>query len=306
MAIAVDPATLLLKSNDLGTSSGTLIEVDVERAGWEFTGLTVVRLAPGEGWQRETGSDEVALVPLGGRCRIASGDHTWTIGERDNPFAGQPWAVYLPRGSGFTVTAETPLELAVCAARAEREFEPRVIRPEDVKVEIRGAGNAARQINHIIEPSFNADRLLVVEVFTPSGNWSSYPPHKHDIHDMPREADLEEIYYYRIDPADGFALQRLYTADGQTDAAYVIHDGDLLLVPEGYHTFAVAQGYTGYYLNVLAGDEPVRTMQPSDDPAYAWLRETWSDELNVGLTSWRDIAERVNGPAGKRVATSAG
>jgi 5-deoxy-glucuronate isomerase len=299
MAITVDPTSLLLKSNDLGSGSGTLIEVDVERAGWEFTGLTVIKLAPGERWSRETGPDEVALVPLGGRCEVASGEQSWTIGERTSPFAGQPWAVYLPRDSAFAVTAETPLGLAVCAARAERTLAPKVVSPDDVKVEIRGAGNAARQINHIIEPSFAADRLLVVEVFTPSGNWSSYPPHKHDVHDMPREADLEEIYYYRIDPPDGFALQRLYTADGATDAAYVIHDGDLLLVPEGYHTFAVPQGYTGYYLNVLAGNEPVRTMQPRDDPAYAWLRGTWSDELNAGLTSWRDIAERVNGPAGR-------
>jgi 5-deoxy-glucuronate isomerase len=299
MAITVDTETLLLRSNDLGAGSGTLIDVDVARAGWEFTGLTVVKLGAGERWERETGSDEVALVPLGGRCAIESGDQSWTIGERANVFAGQPWALYLPRESAFAVTAEAPLELAVCAARAERRLEPKLVTPAEVKVEIRGAGNAARQINHIVEPSFPADRLLVVEVFTPSGNWSSYPPHKHDVHDMPREADLEEIYYYRIDPPDGFALQRLYTADGQTDAAYVIHDGDLLLVPEGYHTFAVPQGYTGYYLNVLAGDEPVRTMQPSDDPAYAWLRQTWTDELNEGLTSWRDIAERINGPAGR-------
>lgn len=299
MAITVAPADLLLKSADLNDRSGVLIDVDVARAGWEFTGLTVVKLAAGERWSRETGADEVALVPLGGRCAVDSAGQTWAIGERVNPFAGQPWAVYLPRDSQFAVTAETALELAVCAARAERTMTPKLITPDDVKVEIRGAGNAARQINHIIEPSFEADRLLVVEVFTPSGNWSSYPPHKHDVHDMPREADLEEIYYYRIDPPDGFGLQRLYTADGQTDAAYVIHDGDLLLVPEGYHAFAVAQGYTGYYLNVLAGDEPVRTMQPSDDPAYAWVRATWSDDLNHGLSSWRDIADRVNGPAGR-------
>jgi 5-deoxy-glucuronate isomerase len=258
-----------------------------------------MKLGAGERWSRETGPDEVALVPLGGRCTVAADGQTWTIGERENPFAGQPWAVYLPRDSAYEVAAETSLQLAICAARADRRLEPKLITPRDVNVEIRGAGNAARQINHIIEPSFAADRLLVVEVFTPSGNWSSYPPHKHDVHDMPREADLEEIYYYRIDPPDGFGLQRLYTADGQTDAAYVIHDGDLLLVPEGYHAFAVAQGYTGYYLNVLAGDEPVRTMQPSDDPAYAWVRQTWSDDLNAGLTSWRDIAERVNGPAGR-------
>jgi 5-deoxy-glucuronate isomerase len=299
MTITVALGELLLKSADLKDRSGILSEVDVARAGWEFTGLTVVKLATGEQWSRETGPDEVALVPLGGRCTVASHGQTWTIGERASPFTGLPWAVYLPRDSQFDVVAETALELAVCAARAERTMAPKLITPDDVKVEIRGAGNAARQINHIVEPSFEADRLLVVEVFTPSGNWSSYPPHKHDVHDMPREADLEEIYYYRIDPPDGFGLQRLYTADDQTDAAYVIHDGDLLLVPEGYHAFAVAQGYTGYYLNVLAGDEPVRTMQPSDDPAYAWVRATWSDDLNEGLSSWRDIADRVNGPAGR-------
>ncbi len=172
-------------------------------------------------------------------------------------------------------------------------------------MEIRGAGNAARQINHIIEPSFEADRLLVVEVFTPSGNWSSYPPHKHDVHDMPREADLEEIYYYRIDPPDGFGLQRLYTADGQTDAAFVIHDGDLLLVPEGYHVFAVAQGYTGYYLNVLAGDEPVRTMQPSDDPAYAWVRGRPGATISMpgsrpgGISPSRSTGRRGGCPASR-------
>ena len=299
MAITVDPEALLLRSSDLGMGSGILIEVDVERAGWEYCGLTVVKLGAGERWSRQTGSDEVGLVPLGGRCTVTSAGQSWTIGDRTSPFTGPPWALYLPRESDCTVVAETPLELAVTSARAERRLEPKLVTPADVKVEIRGAGNAARQINHIIEPSFPADRLLVVEVFTPSGNWSSYPPHKHDVHAMPDEADLEEIYYYRIDPPDGFALQRLYTADGQTDAAYVIHDGDLLLVPEGYHAFAMPQGYTGYYLNVLAGDEPVRTMQPRDDPAYAWVRSTWSDDLNEGLTSWRDIAERLNGPAGR-------
>ncbi len=300
MTITVDAKSLLLKSNDLRGGSGTLIDVDVERAGWEFTGLTVVRLASGEVWTHSTGPNEAALVPLGGVCSVTAAGQTWNIGERDTPFTGKPWALYLPRDTVLEVIAETPLELAVTAARAERDFPPKLVTPDDVKVEIRGAGNAARQINHIIEPSFPADRLLVVEVFTPSGNWSSYPPHKHDVHDMPREADLEEIYYYRIGPPDGFGLQRLHTADGAIDEAYVIHDGDLLLVPEGYHTFAVAQGYTGYYLNVLAGDEPVRTMQPSDDPDFAWVRETWSDDLNEGLTSWQDIDNRINGPAGKR------
>jgi 5-deoxy-glucuronate isomerase len=178
-----------------------------------------------------------------------------------------------------------------------------LIRPEDVAVEIRGAGNACRQINHIVKPDFPAHRLLVVEVFTPSGNWSSYPPHKHDVSNLPAEADLEEIYYYRVEPPDGFGLQRLYTADRAIDEAYVIHDGDLLLVPEGYHAFAIAQGYTGYYLNVLAGNEAIRTMQPSDDPRYAWVRSTWTPDLVAGLATWRDIEENVNRGAGRRVVT---
>ncbi|MEA2511475.1 MAG: 5-deoxy-glucuronate isomerase [Thermomicrobiales bacterium] len=291
---------LLLKSNRLEIPSGELISVTPESAGWEYTGLRVRAARSGERWTESTGTNEVALVTLGGRCRISASGQVWEIGERENVFAGKPWAVYLPHQTDFEVEALTGLELAVCATRAEESYPPKLIRPDDVEVEIRGAGNAARQINHIVKPDFPAHRLLVVEVFTPSGNWSSYPPHKHDVSNLPIEADLEEIYYYRIAPPDGFALQRLYTADDRIDQAYVIHDGDLLLVPEGYHVFAVVQGYTGYYLNVLAGNEPIRTMQPIDDPSYAWVRKTWTPELNEGLDSWRDIERRVNQGAGVR------
>ena len=297
MTSAVD---LLLRSNRLSAGSGELIAVTPESAGWDYTGLHVLALSAGERWASSTGADEVALVLLGGRCRVLASSGDWTIGARENVFSGKPWALYLPHHTEYEVVASTNLELAVCATRAEETYPPRLIRPEDVDVEIRGAGNAARQINHIVKPDFPAHRLLVVEVFTPSGNWSSYPPHKHDVSNLPHEADLEEIYYYRIAPDDGFGLQRLYTPDGRIDQAYVIHDGDLLLVPEGYHVFAVAQGYTGYYLNILAGNEPVRTMQPADDPAYAWVRKTWATEMNEGASSWRDIDRRVNRGAGVR------
>jgi 5-deoxy-glucuronate isomerase len=293
----MDASKLLLHSANDGSQPTS---VSAEDAGWLYTGLTVLRLAPGETHEFSSPRDELAVVPLGGRCTVKSNGETWTLGERDSVFTGQPWALYLPLGSDVLIHAETACEIAICTARADEQFPARLISPDDVDIEIRGAGNACRQINHIIKPEFPAHRLLVVEVFTPSGNWSSYPPHKHDVSDLPREADLEEIYYYRIDPADGFGLQRLHTADGTIDQAYVIHDGDLLLVPEGYHTFAVAQGYTGYYLNVLAGNESVRTMQPSDDPRYAWVRGTWTDDMNDGLTSWRDIDQRVNQGAGSR------
>ena len=292
---------LLLHSTTPGSGDAiTLISVDPERAGWEFCSLTVLRLAAGASWHSSTGQDEVALVPLSGSCTVTSNGQEWTIGGRASVFDGQTSSLYLPIGRDYTVSASGSLELAICGSRAEQPFPPKLISADEVEIEIRGAGNAARQINHIIKPDFPAHRLLVVEVFTPSGTWSSYPPHKHDVQQMPAEADLEEIYYYRIDPPDGFALQRLYTADGRIDEAWTIHDGDLLLVPEGYHAFAVAHGYTGYYLNILAGSDPVRTMQPSDDPAYAWVRSTWSDEMNDGAQSWRDIDRRVNRGAGQR------
>lgn len=299
MAITRAPKDLLVRSADPG-KNGEVIHVTPESADWEYCSLIVRRVPAGHSWSHYTDVNEVALVPLSGRCVVEAEGHTWEIGGRENVFAGKPWALYLPRESSFVVRAETDLELAVTGARADRHFPAKLVRPEDTPTEIRGAGNAARQIHTIIGPDFPADRLLVIEVITPSGNWSSYPPHKHDISDLPAEADLEEIYYYRIEPSDGFALQRLYTDDGSFDAAWTIHDGDLLLVQEGYHAFAVAHGYHAYYLNVLAGDESERTLQPSDDPRYGWVRGTWAPALNDGIGSYHDIAERQNGPAGKR------
>lgn len=295
-----DPRSLLLKSEFGGESPHSSISVTTESAGWEFCSLNVVHLSAGHSWDGTSGDEELGLVVLGGRCVVHVDGAAWAIGEREHIFSGQPWAVYIPIETPFQIVAETQSEIAICGAKAEERHPARLITPDDVAVEIRGAGNAARQINHIIKPEFPAHRLLIVEVFTPSGNWSSYPPHKHDVSRMPAESDLEEIYYYRIHPSDGFGLQRLYTADGEIDEAYVIKDGHLLLVPEGYHAFAVAQGYTGYYLNVLAGNEPVRTMQPADDPAHHWLRGTWTDEQNGGAATWQEIDRWVNRGAGSR------
>ena len=141
-------------------------------------------------------------------------------------------------------------------------------------VEIRGGKNVTRQIYHVVRPDFPAHRLLIVEVYTPSGNWSSYPPHKHDRANPPHEVKLEEIYYYRMSHPDGFAIQRLYTNDGRIDETLTVRDNDLVLIREGYHPVAAGPGYHCYYLNVLAGD--VRSMQAADDPTYAWVRETWA------------------------------
>lgn len=290
------PNELLMKPSDPG-DSGEVISVGPDEAGWTYIGLEVRRIGEGETWSFSSPDDELCLVPMVGGGVVAVGDERWTISRPGTVFDGKPTTLYLPVGSDVEVESAEGMEVAIAKSRATERFPPKLITPDEIEVEIRGSGNAARQISHIVKPEFLAHRLLVVEVFTPSGNWSSYPPHKHDISRMPDEANLEEIYYYRIQPEHGFALQRLYGAD--YDHAWTIHDGDLLQVPEGYHAFAVAHGYTGYYLNVLAGDEAERTMQPADDPRYAWVRDTWNDEQNTGIADWRDIDRKVNGDAGQ-------
>ena len=178
----------------------------------------------------------------------------YDLGSRETPFAALPRALYLPHGVSYTVEGDG--RLARCGARADADAagQLRPIEPESIRVEVRGAGNATRQINHIIPPEFPAHRLLVVEVLTPAGNWSSYPPHKHEVERLPVENDLEEVYAYRFAAAEAFGLQRLYSRDGDLDETWTVRDGDVLLVPRGYHPFCAAHGYDGYYLNALAAE----------------------------------------------------
>jgi 5-deoxy-glucuronate isomerase len=226
--------------------------------------------------QSNTAANELGLVILGGTCSVESSAGAWrSLGSRANVFSGMPTALYLPVQTEFSVTAETDCEIAFCYCRAEKKLPAQLIRPEDVEVEIRGGANATRQINHIIKPEFSAHRLLVVEVYTPSGNWSSYPPHKHDRHNPPGEVDLEEIYYYKVDKPEGYAIQKIYTADRRIDVTLTVRDGELVLIPEGYHPVVAAHGYNIYYLNALAGS--ARSMAASDDPDYAWVRAEWNE-----------------------------
>ncbi len=249
----------------------------IDSYGFEYLSLNIRRLAPGSAADGDTADRELGMVVLGGECAVESSAGNWqNIGGRANVFSGLPHALYLPQSTSFRVMALTACDLAFCYARATRSFPARLVTPADVEVEIRGGGNATRQINHILDPSFPADRLLLVEVYTPSGNWSSYPPHKHDVHNPPGEVDLEEYYYYRVDHPDGYAIQKVYTKDRRIDQTLTVRDGDLVLIPEGYHPVVAAHGYNVYYLNALAGS--ARSMAASDDPAYAWVRGTWRDQ----------------------------
>jgi len=252
--------------SELLLRAGDWTHVTPESAGWDYLYFGVRAGA----FESNTGDGEIALVPLSGKCAVEADDVFYDLGGRDDVFAGMPSALYLPRDTAYRVHADG--EVAICGARCEQKREPVLIRPEDVEVEVRGAGNATRQINHIVKPEFPAERLLVVEVFTPSGNWSSYPPHKHDEDHPPGEVVLEETYYFRT---NGWAVQRLYSPRHGLDLTETVRDGDLLLVPYGYHTTAAAHGYDLYYLNALAGDR--RSMAAADDPDLAWIRGAWAD-----------------------------
>jgi 5-deoxy-glucuronate isomerase len=266
---------LLIKSRDVPVDGGgTLLDVTRDAAGWEYISFAVRRLARGTRTAGHTDGQECCLVLLSGHCTVAwVGGPTNELGPRASVFDSYPHAAYLPHGHHYEIHAIETTDIAECRAPSTAALPPRAVRPEDCGFEIRGGGNATRQIVDILPPAFPADRLLICEVFTPSGNWSSYPPHKHDTDNPPAEVDLEETYYFRMKDARGFGFQRLYTADGRFDQTLTVGDGDLVLIREGYHPFVTAFGYDAYYLNVLAGTR--RSMAASDDPRYAEFRQSW-------------------------------
>ncbi len=259
------------------------IRVTPHSAGWEHLSFAARQMNRGDNSDFETGENEFALVVLGGTCRVASNRDAWVdVGRRLNVFTGMPYTLFLPPDTRFTVEATSErLDFAYgwCAARAE--YPARLVGPAEVEIEIRGGGNATRQINKMIPPGFPCSRLVVVEVYTPSGNWSSYPPHKHDEHIVDErgnlvEADLEEVYFYKIDRPEGFACQRIYTPDRSIDELILARDSHLVLSPRGYHPVVAAPGYHCYYLNMLAGS--AQSLAATDDPEHAWVKQTWTDK----------------------------
>ena len=267
-------SNLLRRSKTLAPDrSGVLLEVTPESAGWDLISFAVWRLQPGERWDAVAPEQETCLVLLSGQFRVRWDRQEATVGPRTSVFTDYPHAVYLPAGVPFTVLADATCEIADCRVPSSGTHPARVIRPQDCGFEIRGGGNATRQIIDILPPAFPADRLLICEVLTPSGNWSSYPPHKHDFHNPPAEVDLEETYDFRFSEAAGYGFQRIYSATGSMDETLKVQDGDLALIREGYHPFVTAFGYDAYYLNVLAGSQ--RSMAASDDPRYAAFRRNW-------------------------------
>lgn len=254
-------------------ASGKLIELPRQQANWEWMSFHVIRLQPGDSWEVRTENEEAAMVLLGGTCKADWGEGEREIGKRATVFDGLPYTLYLPAHKRASVVAKTVCEFAECRVPSQARLEPRLITPDDVTTSLRGGGNVSRQIVDVLPPSFPADKLVVIEVYTPGGNWSSYPPHKHDTHNPPQEVDQDEIYYYRTAKPGGFAFQYLYSDQDVNGETVRARDGDVVLVHSGYHAVVAGPGYDIYYLNFLAGTS--RNLAVSEDPNHTWIRSAW-------------------------------
>jgi len=250
---------------------GKVISITPQSAGWKHVGFEVHKLAKGESAAAATGEREVCLVLVSGKAKVKAGGQDFgVLGERMTPFEGKPHSLYVPGGSDWRVEATTDVTLAVCSAPSTGGRLPaRRIPPDEMGQETRGKGTNVRYVTNILPETAPADSLLVVEVITPGGHTSSYPPHKHDQDNLPAESFLEETYYHRVNPPQGFAFQRVYTDDRSLDEAIVVEDGSVVMVPKGYHPVAAIHGYDLYYLNVMAG--PRRTWKFHNAPEHEWL-----------------------------------
>ncbi len=251
--------------------SGCVLEVTPRSAGWAYVGFKLFRLQQGRLLEGGEHDRELALVILSGAAHITAGGRDMGIaGGRQSVFEdAAPGAVFVPAGMHYRLIASTELELAVCSAPGRPRHDARVIPPERMSREVRGKATNTRYVRNILPETEPADSLLITEVLTPSGHWSSYPPHKHDSATVGMETALEETYYHRLEPAQGFAFQRVYTDDGGLDETLCVRDGDVVLVPRGYHPVGVPYGYKLYYLNVMAG--PSRKWLFRNDPAHEWI-----------------------------------
>lgn len=261
---------LLLKSTQ-PDKEGALFRVTPESVPWQYVGFEVYTLREGELLERNTGSNEICLVLLSGKADVKTREESFNeIGKRMSVFEKiPPYSVYVPNNDYYSVKALTNIEIAICLAPGKSNYRARLIPPEDVGVEDRGSGKMSRKVHNILPEEKEADSLLVVEVFTPEGNTSSYPPHKHDKENLPRESYLEETYYHKLNPEEGFAFQRVYNDDRSLDESITIENNTVVLVPEGYHPVSCIPGYESYYLNVMAG--PERTWKFQNDPVHEWL-----------------------------------
>ncbi len=264
-------ASNLLCKKQPPDASGCIQKVTPESAGWKHVGFEAYLLKPGQTLKQDTGGNEVCLVLVAGKASVTTNDGKFEhIGQRMSPFERTPpHSVYVPPNNAFALTAETDVELAVCKAPAKGKFPSRLIGPDAVGAAHRGRGFNQRDVHNILDDQAEAESLLVVEVFTNEGNTSSYPSHKHDTDNPPHETYLEETYYHRFDPPQGWAMQRVYVDDRSLDECMAVYDHDVVMTPRGYHPMATVAGYDNYYLNVMAG--PVKLWKFTWEKDHEWI-----------------------------------
>jgi len=261
----------LLVRRHAADAKGVVVEVTPRSAGWDHVGFKVVELTAHQAASGGEADREACIVVLSGLADVVvAGERFEDLGGRRDVFEERaPGAAYAPAGAAWSVIAKTAAEVAICTAPGRGGLAPRLIPPERMSLETRGQGTNTRHVRNILPETEPAESLLVVEVITPGGNWSSYPPHKHDTATPAEETALEETYYHRLNPPQGFAFQRVYTDDRTLDQTMAVEDGDVVMVPRGYHPVGAPHGYDLYYLNVMAG--PKRAWIFRNDPAHAWI-----------------------------------
>jgi 5-deoxy-glucuronate isomerase len=254
--------------------SNIRVQVTPESAGWHYLSFKVIALEAGATLVQESGANEVALTPLTGTARADVSGQSFNLSRRD-VFAEMAHVLYVPPRQTLTLTALSAFEFALGGAPAEGKYPVRLFGPHEMKKELRGGGAACRQVNHLLAHPMPAERLILYDAYVPGGMWAGYPPHCHD--GNLGSPYLEETYLYQITPANGFAIHRNYRRDADFDELFVVRDGDLVLVTQGFHPVATAPGANVYFLNYLAGDlvDDARGTPPLDDPEYAWLKQNW-------------------------------
>ncbi|MDR0932242.1 MAG: 5-deoxy-glucuronate isomerase [Victivallales bacterium] len=247
--------------------------LDIGEYHMALTSFGVIQLSKGTSYQGITGEFEVALVLLGGKCAVKGKSFNFTeVGQRKNVFDGKPHTVYLPRRTEYEITAITDVDIAYNASPATRDTaKPCVITPEMTRELVIGRDNFQRLATIMLDETFDSEHFYIGEGMIPSGNWSGYPPHRHDVDNPPGEIDMEETYFYRFNPSQGFGIQKVYTADGKIDETYTVKNNDTVAIAEGYHPLCGAPGYEMYYLWTMCG-KINRGLISAKDPEHSWVK----------------------------------
>ena len=272
-----------LLARPISNDSGIYQRISREEAGWEFLNFEARLMKKGEVWKGNTEGNEYGIILLGGNYSVETDKGSWkTINGRKDVFSGIAHTLYLPRHTAFELVAESEvLDIAYGWCETDKDFAPVFKKPDQADIEIRGGDNATRQINSLLQPGFPCHRLVSVEVYTPAGNWSSYPAHKHDERKVDEdgnvlEARLEEIYFYKIDKPAGFAIQQIYDDIRELDEIAVARSNDVVMVPRGYHPVVAGHGYNVYYLNFLTGSD--QSLANTPDPNHVWMFDSWQSK----------------------------